>query len=88
MTEEMPSHAGAQEPSTLGSLIGGDDRPPAPPPPPNGEVGRDSVDPSMPPAPPSPSEISEFTVNDAAELIDEDAADGGGLLMKYLKGDD
>ncbi len=54
------------------------ERPPMPPPP--------SVDDL---APPSPAEISDFGdgLNDASELLD-DAKDGNGLLMQYIKGEE
>jgi hypothetical protein len=46
---------------------------------------------TLPPTPPSPSEIAGFSeaIEDASELV-ESAADnkGGGILARYLKGDD
>jgi len=46
---------------------------------------------TLPPAPPSPSEIAGFSaaIEDASELV-EAATDskGGGILARYLKGDD
>lgn len=83
----------ADEPS-LGALLSDRDeaRPPAPPPPAGSDLdsdfGAEQIHDTTPPAPPSPAEISEFDAEDASELMEEETSESGGLLMKYLKGDD
>ena len=80
-TQASPPPALAGNPAAANASDEADaigDRPPMPPPP--------SVDDL---APPSPAEISEFGdgLSDASELVDE-AKDGNGLLMQYIKGEE
>lgn len=65
------------------------DRPPMPPIPVPSELAGDAS--SVPPEPPSPAEISSFGegLEDASELVEEpEETKSGGLLARYLKGDD
>ena len=72
----------------LGSVMA--DRPPMPPVPSADELPADTPAAAVPPGPPSPSEIAGFgeNIEDASELMDtvEDAR--GGILARYLKGEE
>ena len=100
-TDEPAAAAAETEPassSALGSLLGGQ-RPPMPPIPAPEQLQTDGVaadqlpaDTPPAPTPPSPAEISSFgeELENASELVGSGADDGkgGGLLARYLKGDD
>jgi len=66
------------------------DRPPMPPVPSADELPTETPAAAVPPGPPSPSEIAGFgeNIEDASELMDtvEDAR--GGILARYLKGEE
>lgn len=74
----------------LGSLIA--DRPPMPPAPvlDDPAANGDAFALSTPPAPPSPAEVSRFSeeLADAPDPVESGDESRGGILSRYLKGDD